>query len=45
MTGNVGGLSYLVYHEQSDNNVNIQKRYSRDKTVQEYGRCLINLEL
>ncbi len=42
ITGNDGELSYLVDHEQSDNNVNIQKCFSRDKTVQEYGRCLIN---
>ncbi len=42
ITGNDGRLSYLVDHEQSDNNVNIQKRFSRDKSMQEYGRCLIN---
>ncbi len=42
ITGNDAGLSYLVDHEESDNNINIQKCYSRDKTVQEYGRCLIN---
>ncbi len=37
-----GGLSYLFDHEQNDNNVNIKKCYSRDKTVQGYGRCLIH---